>query len=297
MRDERARERPAVRAQRLQEIRSTSVPQPGHALGDLLGGRGVQLAGEPAVGHEDDTVRAGGGARVVGDHDQRAAARSTVARSSASTSRPALRSSAPVGSSANSELRLADQRARDRHPLLLAAGELRRAVAGAVPEPDARPAPPPPAAREPAAGQPRRQRDVLRRRQRGEQVEGLEDEADPLASQPRQRSSRRAPSSLSPRCTLPEVGRSRPAADCSSVDLPDPEGPMTAVNVPRLEAERHAVERTDRAVAGAEVADQGVELESGHAIQGPSPSPSCRWGAAETCSSGLRHRPPATPRT
>ena len=32
--------------------------------------------------------------------------------------------------------------------------------------------------------------------------------------------------------TLPSVGRSRPAAQCSRVDLPDPDGPMIAVNVP-----------------------------------------------------------------
>ena len=38
--------------------------------------------------------------------------------------------------------------------------------------------------------------------------------------------------SVSPRNTWPEVGRSRPASMCSSVDLPEPEGPMIAVNWP-----------------------------------------------------------------
>ena len=38
--------------------------------------------------------------------------------------------------------------------------------------------------------------------------------------------------SVSPRYTSPEVGRSRPASMCSSVDLPEPEGPMIAVNWP-----------------------------------------------------------------
>ena len=33
--------------------------------------------------------------------------------------------------------------------------------------------------------------------------------------------------------TLPEVGMSRPARMFMSVDLPDPEGPMTAENCPR----------------------------------------------------------------
>ena len=38
--------------------------------------------------------------------------------------------------------------------------------------------------------------------------------------------------SVSPRYTSPEVGRSRPASTCSSVDLPEPEGPMIAVKRP-----------------------------------------------------------------
>ncbi|GAB3804208.1 hypothetical protein GCM10027605_27760 [Micromonospora zhanjiangensis] len=32
--------------------------------------------------------------------------------------------------------------------------------------------------------------------------------------------------------TVPAVGRSRPAAQCNRVDLPEPDGPITAVNVP-----------------------------------------------------------------
>ena len=38
--------------------------------------------------------------------------------------------------------------------------------------------------------------------------------------------------SVSPRYTSPDVGRSRPASMCSSVDLPEPDGPMIAVNWP-----------------------------------------------------------------
>ena len=51
----------------------------------------------------------------------------------------------------------------------------------------------------------------------------------------RKRASRRSPmpvSSVPPIRTEPRSGRSRPAAHCSSVVLPDPEGPMIAVNVP-----------------------------------------------------------------
>jgi hypothetical protein len=35
-----------------------------------------------------------------------------------------------------------------------------------------------------------------------------------------------------PTCTVPELGRSSPASRCMSVDLPDPEGPITAANWP-----------------------------------------------------------------
>ena len=38
--------------------------------------------------------------------------------------------------------------------------------------------------------------------------------------------------SVPSRTTVPEVGRSSPARMCISVDLPDPEGPMTAVSLP-----------------------------------------------------------------
>jgi hypothetical protein len=41
------------------------------------------------------------------------------------------------------------------------------------------------------------------------------------------------PRSRSPRNTWPELGWSRPARQCMSVDFPDPEGPMIAVNRPR----------------------------------------------------------------
>src|SRR5829696_4900164 len=44
------------------------------------------------------------------------------------------------------------------------------------------------------------------------------------------------PRSVSPSRTRPEEGRSKPAAHCSRVDLPDPDAPMTAVNEPRLKA-------------------------------------------------------------
>ena len=45
--------------------------------------------------------------------------------------------------------------------------------------------------------------------------------------------SSRVPMSSPPTNVCPDVGRSRPAMQCMSVDLPEPDGPMTAVNRPR----------------------------------------------------------------
>src|ERR1035438_7309162 len=37
---------------------------------------------------------------------------------------------------------------------------------------------------------------------------------------------------MSPMCTLPDVSRSSPARQCRRVDLPEPDGPMIALNWP-----------------------------------------------------------------
>ena len=47
------------------------------------------------------------------------------------------------------------------------------------------------------------------------------------------RRSLRCARSIPPRATLPEVGRSSPAATFRNVLLPEPDGPMIAVNDPR----------------------------------------------------------------
>ena len=52
--------------------------------------------------------------------------------------------------------------------------------------------------------------------------------------------------------TVPEVGRSSPARQCISVDLPEPDGPMIAVSRPRGEADGDAVERPHGGLALAE---------------------------------------------
>ena len=76
-----------------------------------------------------------------------------------------------------------DERPGDRDPLLLAAGELRGPVAQALLEPDARCNLAHGRAPRAAAVQAHRQGDVLRDRERRQQIEGLEHEPDPLAPQ------------------------------------------------------------------------------------------------------------------
>jgi hypothetical protein len=53
--------------------------------------------------------------------------------------------------------------------------------------------------------------------------------------------------STSPMNTFPDVGASRPAMQCKSVDLPDPDGPMMAVNA----ADPNSTETRSRATTTA----------------------------------------------
>ena len=82
------------------------------------------------------------------------------------------------------------------------------------------------------AGDRERQDDVLLRGQHRQQVEELEDEADVLAAQPRQLRVGERRDLLPAIVTVPLVGLSRPARMCISVDLPEPDGPMTATSWP-----------------------------------------------------------------
>ena len=83
--------------------------------------------------------------------------------------------------------RLGRQRARERHALLLAAGQLRRIVVQPLASPTAASSR---AARSWAsgdAGELERHRDVLQRRHGRDEVEGLEHDADIAAAEARQR--------------------------------------------------------------------------------------------------------------
>ena len=66
-----------------------------------------------------------------------------------------------------------------------------------------------------------------------------------------------------PMWTVPSVGRSSPASRCISVDLPEPDGPMIAVNWPCGHVERDAAQRVDRRVALAVGARDGAGGDGG----------------------------------
>ena len=148
---------------------------------------GARARRRAAVGHEHDAIRPRGGGRVMGDHDERPAASRRSARAAA-RGRPGRAGVERAGGLVGEDhARAADQGAGDGDALLLAAGELRRAVAAAIVETHAGEGPRGP--RSGPGGGPAScgSGDVLLGGQRAEQVERLEDEADALAAQPGER--------------------------------------------------------------------------------------------------------------
>ena len=77
-----------------------------------------------------------------------------------------------------------------------------------------------------------RQLDVVERRRAREQVEALEHEPDLPVADHRELVLRHPRHVLAVEDVLPLVGRSRQPRMCISVDLPDPDGPVTATNSP-----------------------------------------------------------------
>ena len=110
----------------------------------------------------------------------------TAVRMNERISAPVRESRLPVGSSAKMISGSAGQGAGDGDALLLAAGELGRAVLEAVPQADGLDHVVEPSRVGLAAGKRAGQGDVLGRGQRRHQVERLEDEADPVAAELRE---------------------------------------------------------------------------------------------------------------
>ena len=123
----------------------------------------------------------------------------------------------------------ARERPGDGDALLLAAGELGRAVREPVAEADGVDHVIEPLPVGSTARQRHRQHDVLVRRQRRHEVERLEHEPDVVAPQQRELA-------VGERAELDVADEDRargevssPARQCMSVDLPEPDGPMIAV--------------------------------------------------------------------
>jgi hypothetical protein len=131
--------------------------------------------------------------------------------------------------------RVGDDGARHGHALLLPAGKLARQVMQAVLQAHQ-------LERRGGVldalglfqvGQLERQFHVLQRREHRNQVELLEDEADVLVAPMRDLRGRSYRASAWPSTRIsPELGRSMAAIRCSSVDLPEPDGPISTTNSP-----------------------------------------------------------------
>src|SRR5215467_702030 len=158
----------------------------GHPVQDGLRGRLVEAPGDPPVGEEDHLVGVAGGRGVVGDHDDGLAELAHAAAEQVQHLRTGPGIEVAGGLVGEDDLRAAGQCPRDGDALLLPAGQFR----GAVPQPRAQAhrvhdgAEPGPVGR--AARDVQREGDVVRRGEGGQQVVGLEHEADAVAAQPGQ---------------------------------------------------------------------------------------------------------------
>ena len=128
------------------------------------------------------------------------------------------------------DARVDRQRPCDRDALLLAAGHVRRQVVGALGEPHL--AEHLQRLLAPAADRRELDLDVLDRRQRRDQVELLEDEAERAEPQRRELAVRKLARSRPSKKDVPALGRSSAPSSCSSVVLPEPLGPSSARNSP-----------------------------------------------------------------
>jgi len=116
------------------------------------------------------------------------------------------------------------------HALLLTARQLARVMAGARRQADAAEHRAGRCTRIVAARQLQRQHDVLQCGQRWQQMKRLEHEADALGPQARTAVLVQRTQALPASMTSPALGRSSPASSASSVDLPAPDGPTSAID-------------------------------------------------------------------
>ena len=192
----------------------------------------AHLAHDLAVGEEQHAVRPRCRTRIVRDHDDRLAVLVDRAAQELEDLGSRLRVEVPGRLVREEDRRLRDERACDRDPLLLAARELGRAMREPVAETDVRDDLVEPAVSgfSPAIVSGRRMFSFAF--SIGSRLKNWK--TKPMCSR------RSFVRSLSPSVvisvpamsTLPDVGLSRPARMCISVDFPEPDGPMTAVAFP-----------------------------------------------------------------
>ena len=218
--------------ERVAEHRAQS-PSRRHGVEDRVPGRGHELVDDPAVGQEQHPAGVGGGDRVVGDHHDGLAEVAHGGGHERQDLGGGVRVQVAGRLVGEDDLGPLDQRPGHRDPLLLAAGELRRLVVQPV-------AP----VRRCATTWSIHSRSGLRPARSSGNV--MFSSALSVGSRLNcwkmkptlSRRSRVSCFSLSvvmstsPIHADPLLSRSRPAAHCISVDLPEPDGPMMAVNRP-----------------------------------------------------------------
>jgi hypothetical protein len=187
---------------------------------------------------------------VMGDEDHRHAQLRCSRRISSCISSRSFLSSAESGSSISTTTRIEDQRAGQRHPLLLAAGQLRRPAVGQVPRAHRVQRTRPPGWRS-GAGTLRTQRKghVLGHGHVREQRIALEHHAH--AALVRRKALDR-PAVQDGSC--PPVGFSKPASSISVVVLPEPDGPSSVMNSPASMSSVQVIDRGHAAAAGVDLA-------------------------------------------
>ena len=152
---------------------------------------GHRVRRDRAIAEPQDAVREARELRVVGDEDEGRSQLAVQLAQEAHHVGPVGGVEVAGGLVGEEDPRAVDEGPGHRHPLLLPPGELRRVVVAAVAEPDALeelPGPRPPV----LAPQLERHLDVLPGGESGDEVEGLEDEADLLRPAPAPARPRRA---------------------------------------------------------------------------------------------------------
>ena len=202
------------------------------ALCDLVGARRLKHPGDPAVGEQQDPVGVGRRHRIVRDHDHHVPVGVDYLAQQGEHLAPGADVQCSCRLVGEHHLRPGDECPGDRDPLLLAAGQLRGAIAQPLVQPD--PGGDPRTAEGGGLRPPSRSGSAMfwATVSDGSRLKAWN--TNPIRSRRKivNRRSLRSARLVPLSATLPEVGRSSPAATLRKVLLPEPDGPMMAVNDP-----------------------------------------------------------------